>query len=164
MIAARARNGVIGHNGGLIWHIPSDLKYFKSVTTGKPVIMGRKTWEGLALRPLPGRHNIVVTGNRKYTAPGACLAHSLEDAAANAIAYAGSAGLDEIFIIGGAQIYRAALAMTERIYLSEIALDAPGDATFPALDPAGWREVSRTGHARGPTDEAAFETVVLERL
>ena len=134
MVAARARNGVIGLDNRLPWHLPEDLAHFKRVTLGKPVIMGRKTFESIG-RPLPGRTNIVVTSNPDWQADGVTVVLSL-DAALEA---AGETGADEAMLIGGAELYRQALSRTDEIFLTEIDADYPGDAHFPSLDPAVWQ-------------------------
>ncbi len=145
LIAAVARNRVIGKDNQLLWHLPEDMKHFRETTRGKPVIMGRKTWESLPekFRPLPGRLNIVVSRNPEYAAPGATLAHSLEAA----IAAAGSA--EEIFVIGGEQLYRQAMPLADLLYLTEIDSDYLGDAHFPEIDPSLWREAARQHGGNG---------------
>ncbi len=157
-VVAVARNGVIGKDGGLPWHISSDLKRFKEITMGKPVIMGRKTWESLPKRPLPGRHNIVITRDASYTAEGASIVMSAEAA----LEVAG--GADEIAVIGGAEIFALFLPMADRIYLTEADLWVVGDTLFPNLDPGAWRESSRERHPQGPKDSAAFTLRVLDRV
>ncbi len=139
LIAAIAKNRAIGNKGQLLWHLPEDMRYFRETTRGKPVIMGRKTWESLpdSFRPLPGRHNIVVSRNLAYQAPGATLAGSLDDA----IRVAGEAV--EVFVIGGAELYRQALPVASRLYLTEIAQDFTGDVFFPDVLPEEWEEISR---------------------
>jgi dihydrofolate reductase len=138
LIAAVARNGVIGQDNRLPWHLPADLKHFKALTTGHAVIMGRKTWESLPekFRPLPGRQNIVVTRNAAYRADGAVVVTSLP------AALAAAAG-DEAFVIGGAELYRAALPLAARLQLTEIDADYAGDTWFPPRDPQAWRETAR---------------------
>ena len=140
MIAALANNNVIGHHNTLPWHLPEDLKHFREITQGKTVIMGRKTWDSLPpkFRPLPGRRNIVVSRNRALRLDGAEVVGSLEAAQA----LLGSA--EEAIIIGGAELYRQALALANRLYLTRIDADFAGDAFFPALDAADWIELSRT--------------------
>ncbi len=147
LIAALARNGVIGKDNRLPWHLPADLRHFKALTSGHAVIMGRKTWESLPekFRPLPGRQNIVVTRNSAYRAEGASLAASLPAAIAAARDL-------QAFVIGGAELYAAALPLAARLELTEIDRDYEGDAFFPARDPAQWREVAREAH----TDEAGL--------
>ena len=156
LVVAVSRNGVIGRNGGLPWHVSSDLKRFKAITMGKPVIMGRRTWESLPRRPLAGRANIVVTRQEAYDAPGALVAASLKDALAQAEG-------EEICIIGGGELFREALPMADRLYLTEIDLDVPGDTYFPAIDATSWIEISREAHSRGPKDDAGFVLRVLDR-
>jgi dihydrofolate reductase len=140
LIAALARNGVIGVDNRLPWHLPEDLQRFKALTMGQAVIMGRKTWESLPpkFRPLPGRRNIVVTRDAAYVAEGATVVHSLTDAAA-------AAGEQTAFVIGGAELYRQALPLASRLELTEIDADFAGDAHFPDFDRAAWREVARSG-------------------
>ena len=160
LVVAVARNGVIGRRGHLPWHISSDLKHFKTITLGKPLIMGRKTWESLPRRPLPGRMNIVITRDREYQADGAIIAHDL----AGAIEAAAKTGIDEICVIGGGEIFQEFLPRASRIYLSEVDLAPVGDIFFPAIDPLGWREVSRESFEAGPRDEAGFTLRVLDRI
>ena len=138
LIAAVASNGVIGIANRLPWHLPADLKQFKQLTTGHTVIMGRKTWESLPekFRPLPGRRNIVVTRNGEYRAEGATVAASLPAAVA-------AAQSGEAFVIGGAELYAAALPLADRLQLTEIAAAFDGDTHFPVIDPAHWREAAR---------------------
>ena len=127
-VVAVSKNGVIGRGGGLPWHISSDLKRFKAITMGKPIIMGRKTWESLPKRPLPGRHNIVLTRQKGYLAEGATVAGSVEEA----LAGPRRERSDEIAVIGGAEIFTMFLPAVERIYLTEVDLDADGETLFPA--------------------------------
>ena len=152
LIAAVARQRVIGKDNRLLWHLPEDMKYFRETTRGRPVIMGRKTWESLPekFRLLPGRHNLVVSRNPAYPAPGATLVASL----AEAIKHAGEG---EIFVIGGEMLYRQALPLAQRLYLTEIERDFDGDAFFPDIPADAWKEVSRN---KGGED---FSFVVYER-
>ena len=138
LIAAVARNGVIGRDNRLPWHLPADLKHFKALTTGHAVIMGRKTWESLPekFRPLPGRQNIVVTRKAGYAAAGANVVTSLADAVA-------AAGGSDAVVIGGAELYVAALPLADRLQLTEIDADYEGDTWFPPRDPRQWRETAR---------------------
>ncbi|AVG16019.1 diacylglycerol kinase [Chromobacterium vaccinii] len=136
LVAAMAANRTIGVDNQLPWRLPEDLKHFKATTLGKPVIMGRKTWDSIG-RPLPGRRNIVVTRQADWRADGAEAAHSLEEA----LALAGA--VEEACLIGGADLYRQALALADRLCLTEIARDYDGDAHFPVFDPDDWREASR---------------------
>lgn len=159
-IVAAAKNGVIGRDGRLPWHLPGDLRRFRSLTVGKPVVMGRRTFESIG-RPLPGRHNIVLTRDREFRAEGVTVVHDLAGAVA-------AAGLDPraraptICIIGGAEIYRLALPITTAIELTRVDLDVAGDAVFPEPDPAAWRELWREDH---PAEGAlpAYSFIRLER-
>ena len=159
LVVARARNGVIGNAGALPWHIPEDLKRFKRMTVGKPVIMGRKTFESIG-KPLPGRQNIVLTRDPGWTVPGVSVVANL----AEAVAAAGldpRARADGIMVIGGAQIYAEALPSATRIELTEVDADPVGDTLLPAFDPARWREVARETHpADGDRPGFAFVTLV----
>ena len=159
-VVAVARNGVIGRQGQLPWRIASDLKRFKAITMGKPIIMGRKTWESLPRRPLPGRPNIVVTRDRHYLADGAAVVASIDEAVAEARRTASG----EICVIGGSEIFREMLPMTERLYLTEVDLAPEGDVYFPPLDPKEWQETARETHARRPGDDAGFVLRVLDRV
>jgi len=141
LVVAVGENGVIGKDGALPWRIPEDLKRFKMLTTGKPVIMGRKTWDSLPKKPLPGRHNIVVTRNESFRAEGATIAHSFEDA----LALAARDNSDAIMVIGGEALFAAALPLAQRIELTEVAAAPAGDAFMPPLDHRQWRETKREG-------------------
>ncbi|MFC4158905.1 dihydrofolate reductase [Chitinimonas lacunae] len=136
LIAAVARNGTVGRDNAMPWHLPADLRYFKSVTSGHPVVMGRKTFDSIG-RPLPNRHNIVITRQIDWQVEGITVVHSLEEA----LAAAGPA--DEIFIMGGGQIYAQALPLADRLYLTEIDADFEGDAFFPAWPREQFREQAR---------------------
>jgi len=162
LIAAVARNGVIGGENRLLWRLSSDLKRFKALTLGKPLVMGRKTFASIG-KPLPGRETIVVTRDAGFAAEGVGIARSVEDALRLARDRAAAMGVDEIMIGGGGEIYAQTLAMAERLYLTEVDAAPEGDARFPALDPALWREVRREPGERGPRDEAAFEFVEWRR-
>ena len=141
LIFARARNGVIGHNNTLPWHLPEDLAHFKATTLGQPVIMGRKTWDSLPVkfRPLPGRMNIVVTRQTDWHSDGAHVAHSVEEALQACPTDA------QPWVIGGAELYRLAMPLATRVVVTEIDADYEGDAFAPELD-ASWQETSRTTH------------------
>lgn len=139
VIAAVARNGIIGRDNGLPWHLPEDLKRFKALTMGHHIIMGRKTYESLG-RLLPGRTTVIVTRNPAYAVPGALVAGSLEQAVA-------MCGNDpEVFVIGGAELYRESLLLAQRLYLTEIDQDFDGDARFPDWPRANWCEIEREAH------------------
>ena len=141
LIAAVARNRAIGKDNRLLWHLPDDMRYFRETTRGKTVIMGRRTWESLPekFRPLPGRNNIVVSHNPGYVASGAQLATSLAQAAVLA-----DSKENEAFVIGGADLYRQALPIAEKLYLTEITAEFAGDVFFPSFSPSEWQEVSRS--------------------
>jgi dihydrofolate reductase len=147
LIVARARNGVIGARGTLPWRLPEDLAFFKRTTMGHPIVMGRKTWESIG-RPLPGRRSIVVTRDRHFAAPGAELAGSLDQALALV------AGSEEVFVIGGAQLYEAAMPRADRLLVTEIDRDFDGDTFLPAPTSGDWIEASRERHL--PTDTRPF--------
>ena len=140
LIAAVADNRVIGIDNRMPWHLPGDFKYFKATTFGKPIIMGRKTWDSLG-RPLPGRLNLVVSRQPGLRLEGAEVFASLEDALARAQQWAGEQGVDELMLIGGAQLYEQALeeGRVSRMYLTRVELQPEGDAWFPSFDKAGWR-------------------------
>jgi dihydrofolate reductase len=159
-VVAAARNGVIGQEGRLPWRISSDLKSFKAITAGKPVIMGRKTWESLPVKPLPGRTNIVLTRDKSYRATGATTVTTPDDA----VAAAEKTGPSEICVIGGGEIFAALMARASRIYLSEVDLCPPGDTFFTLANPGEWREVSRDVVKAGPRDDAQFTLRVLDRI
>lgn len=158
LIAAVARNGLIGRGGELPWHIPADLQFFKAATMGKPMIMGRRTFESIG-RALPGRTSIVVTRNAGFAAAGVEVADGLD----RALELAAQTGADEVMVIGGGEIYAAALPRADRLYLTEVHIDAEGDVYFPGFDRTQWRELSRDDHAAdGATP--AYSFVVLERV
>ncbi len=157
LIAAVAQNGVIGRANAIPWRIKGEQAFFKEATLGKPVVMGRHTWESLPKRPLPGRPNLVVSSNAAYAAAGATVHPTL------AAAIAACGAVPEIMVIGGARLYAAALPLADRLYLSEVQAAFDGDTYFPPFDRAGWREVSRE---RRPSPEAGapgYDIVVLDR-
>ena len=161
-VVAMGENRVIGRENAMPWHVRSDLKRFRALTWGKPMVMGRKTFESIG-KPLPGRPNIVVTRQEDYAPDGvevvATLARAMD--LANDFAYA--RGVDEIMIIGGGEIYDQSLALADRIYLTEIAIDVEGDTRFPDLDQQIWEETWRERHAAGKGDSADYEMVILDR-
>ena len=161
-VVARAQNGVIGVGNGLPWRLSSDIKRYRARTWGRPMIMGRRTWESIG-RPLPGRETVVVTRRIGYAAPGAHVASSLEESLAIARRLTGEMGVDEIIVAGGEEIYRALLDRTALIELTEVALELEGDAYFPAIDPGQWQEIARETPPRGEKDEADFAFVTLAR-
>jgi dihydrofolate reductase len=142
LIVAMADNRVIGANGGLPWKIPADLKHFKSMTIGKPVVMGRRTFDSIG-KPLPGRPNIVVSRSREAFPAGVDAAGDVDAAIAVARRRAAECGAGEIMIIGGEKLYRALLPIADRLYLTEIHEDAVGDTLFPEIDAAEWMEIAR---------------------
>ncbi|MER8389283.1 dihydrofolate reductase [Mesorhizobium sp. M0751] len=160
---AIAENGVIGREGGLPWRLSTDLKRFKADTMGKPIIMGRKTYEGIG-RPLPGRLNIVVTRDRAWRAEGVEVAHSIEDAIALATVRGRCmAGADEICVIGGGEIYAQALPLADRLHVTHVLAAVDGDAHFPPIDPALWRIVRSQEVEAGEKDSHATRYSVYER-
>ena len=161
-VVARARNGVIGAQNSLPWRLPSDLKHYRERTWGRPIIMGRRTYE-LIGRPLPGRESVIVTRQADYAAPGAHVASSLDELLTIARGLAARMGAPEIIVAGGEEIYRALLERTELIELTEVALDARGDAYFPPLTPGEWEEIARETPPRGAKDAADFAFVTLRR-
>ena len=154
LVAAIAANGIIGASGKLPWHLPEDLKHFKRLTMGHPVIMGRRTWESLG-RPLPGRENIVVTRSAGYVAPGAAVVSSLDAAIALC------AGESVAFVIGGTELFQAALPLARGLVLTEIQRDYEGDTRFPAYDRSQWRESQREAHTAA--DGTRLDFVLYER-
>jgi dihydrofolate reductase len=159
LIVAVSDNGVIGREGGLPWRLPEDLKWFKARTMGKPIIMGRKTWESFPKRPLPGRTNIIVTRQASYVAPDAVVAPSLDAA----LDLARRENPDEIMIIGGAQLYAQALGLVTRIYLTQVAITVEGDAFFPAFDRSAWRERVEGVYPSSATQPIGYSFIILER-
>jgi dihydrofolate reductase len=164
---ARARNGVIGKDGALPWRLKSDLALFKALTLGKPVIMGRKTWESLPKRPLPGRLNVVLTRDGSYAesnaAKGALVCEQFSEALQIAREQAEEDQAGEVCVIGGADLFALALPKARRIYLTEVETDAEGDVRFPPLDETDWTEVRREAHPAGEDDDHPFTFRVLER-
>ncbi|MCB1474974.1 MAG: dihydrofolate reductase [Rhodobiaceae bacterium] len=162
IVVAAGSNGVIGVDGGLPWHISSDLKRFKALTMGKPIVMGRRTWDSIG-RPLPGRDNIVVTRDVAFAFEGVHAASSLDEALALGARLAAARGVDEIAVIGGAEIYAQTLPEADTVYLTEVDAAPDGDAFFPALDPALWEVSSREQGERGPRDDHDFSYVTYRR-
>jgi dihydrofolate reductase len=145
LIVAATRNQVIGRDNDMPWHLPADLRYFKQRTLGKPIIMGRKTWESLG-RPLPGRLNIVVSRQADTVLEGAEVFTDLQAAIARGQAWAVEQGVDEVMLIGGGQLYQQALALAQRVYLTRIDLELEGDTFFPVLDELQWQQVDAQVH------------------
>src|SRR3954447_21465712 len=146
---ARARNGVIGQGGGLPWRLSGDLAFFKQTTMGKPIIMGRKTWDSLPRRPLPGRMNLVLSRDGSFEPHGAVVCERFEEAVQIAREEAEDDGADEVCVIGGEALFALAMAKARRLYLTEVQIEVEGDARFPAFDESQWREVRREEHAAG---------------
>jgi dihydrofolate reductase len=160
---ARDRKGVIGKNGALPWRLKTDLLRFKAITLSKPVIMGRKTWDSLPIKPLPGRLNIVLSRDGSFEPEQALVCESFTDALNIAREQAADDGVDEICVIGGAALFEAALPKARRLYLTEVQAEVEGDVSLPAFDETQWREVSREAHPAGPDDQYPFIFRVLER-
>ena len=162
LMVAKASNRVIGRNNKLPWYLPNDLKYFKQVTFGKPVIMGRKTWDSLG-KPLPGRTNIVITRQAGFQAEGAKVVATLDEAVTLAENVAFIEGQDEAVVMGGAEIYALALPKTDRLYLTEVHAEVDGDTWFPEYDTSEWKEIGREDFpAEGP-NPYDYSFVVYER-
>ena len=161
LVVAAAENGVIGRDNGLPWRLPGDLKQFRRLTTGKPVIMGRRTFESIG-RALPERLNIVVSRQPGYREPGILVVPTFEEAV-RAGREAAAPGMVEVMVIGGADIYRQALPLADRIYLTEVHARVDGDTHLPAVDWTEWREVSRELHPAGPGHSHDYSFVVLDR-
>jgi dihydrofolate reductase len=155
LVAAVAENGVIGRAGGLPWRLKSDLQHFRALTTGKPIVMGRRTWASLA-RPLPHRTNIVVTRDLAFTARGAVVAASLAAALEVARGDALRRNVDAVMVIGGGDIYAQAMPLATRLEITRVHARPDGEAIFPAIDAALWRETARRECPPGPGDEASF--------
>tara|TARA_R110002124_G_scaffold287216_1_gene471509 strand:- start:201088 stop:201594 length:507 start_codon:yes stop_codon:yes gene_type:complete len=163
LIAAVSSNNVIGKDNDLIWYIPEDLKYFKRTTSGKPVVMGRKTFESIVDRigkPLPGRHNIIITRQAGYDGKGAEVLTDIS----TALKAGAQAAEDEYFILGGAQIYAETINLCDRLYITEIHQDYEGDSHFPPIDKKIWQETSREDYPRQGADLPAYSFVVYTRI
>lgn len=163
LIVARAQNGVIGKDNDLPWRLSDDLIHFKRTTKGCPVIMGRKTWESLPRRPLPGRDNIVMSRDGQYAALGARVFTSIEPAIETARALAAAAGKSEIFVTGGSAVYAETLPLADRLYITEVTTTLDGDARFPAFDETEFTEVERRDVAANEKNEFDFTIRTLER-
>jgi dihydrofolate reductase len=162
IVAAVALNGVIGADNRLLWRLSSDMKRFKALTLGKPLIMGRKTFESIG-RPLPGRETIVLSRDPGFAPEGVRMAADLKRALALATDCAEAMGADAVVSAGGAKVYAETLPFADRLFITEVDLAPEGDAVFPPIDPAVWREVRRERGARGPKDETDFAFVEYER-
>lgn len=162
IIVCAARNGTIGQNGKMPWRMPSDLKHLKATTMGKPVVMGRKTYQSIG-KALPGRTNIVVTRQPGFVLPDAIVVSNLAAAIAEAEKVAAATGASEIMVLGGGEIYLAALPLADRVYLTRLAADIDGDTHFPDLPDADWTITSRAPLPRTPKDDGDAETLVYQR-
>jgi len=156
LIVAMAENRVIGCNNQLPWRVPADLRHFRTLTMGKPIIMGRKTYESIG-RPLPGRDNIVITADSLYQAEGCQVVHSIDQALETA------GGCEEAMIIGGANLYRQTFENAERLYLTLVKAEPEGDSWFPAIELQQWREIERETHKADERNEYDYDFVVLDR-
>ncbi len=164
LIVARARGGVIGANGDLPWRLSDDLKAFKKTTFGSPLLMGRKTWESLPIKPLPGRENIVLTKDWQYDAVGARVYSNFAPAMNAAKAIAAKGKFEEVFVIGGETLYRKALPLADRLYITEVDADVDGDAFFPVIAESNWREISATPFQKNKDNDFDFVIRTLDRL
>ncbi|MBP6057379.1 MAG: dihydrofolate reductase [Nitrosomonas sp.] len=160
ILVAMARNRVIGQDNKLPWHLPADLKHFKSLTMGKTIVMGRKTYESIG-RPLPGRTNIIITQQRNFEVPGATVIHSIEDALL--VCEQANATNGECFIIGGEGLYRQTIAICQRMYVTEIQRDFEGDTIFPKYDPGEWEETQREKYFADSDNNMEYHFVILDR-
>lgn len=166
LIVAKTRNNVIGRDGDMPWHLSSDLKFFKETTLGKPVLMGRVTWDSLMGslgRALPGRPNFVLTRDRNFKAKGAIVCHSLHDMIGAGYQKAGAIGASEIMIMGGAQIYANSMAYVDRMYITEVDAILDGDAHFPAIRSDQWEKVSDTAYPKAKGDDYGFNIGIFDR-
>lgn len=162
IIAAVGRNGVIGDGVGMPWRLSTDLRRFKALTLGKPVVMGRRTYETIG-KPLPGRANIVVTRRTDFAPEGVTVAGSIGEALARAKAAAAASGADEVMVIGGGEIYAAAMEQAKRLYITHVMADPAGTVHFPVIDPGEWRLVSSEDVPAGEKDSAATRYAIYER-
>ena len=162
LVVAMGRNRVIGRDGALPWRLRSDLQHFKALTVGRPVIMGRKTFQSIG-KPLPGRENVVVTRDAGFSAEGVHVASSLEGAVRIAQDLAGQSGAERISVIGGGEIYAQALPLADTLFVTEVDAAPEGDAFFPLIDPKIWRETSREEHETGAHDDHTFAFVTFEK-
>lgn len=162
LVVAMARNGIIGDKGTLPWRISDDLKWFKKTTLGKPVIMGRKTFDSIG-KPLPGRDNIVVTRSDDWSADGVIRTRSVAEALSVAKERAAGAGIDEVCVIGGGKVFAETLPVANRIYLTVVEAEVAGDVRFPPFHRSDWAETSAGGCDKGPRNDFACRFFVLDR-
>lgn len=161
LIVAASQNNVIGLDNQLPWHLPEDLQYFKAVTMGKPILMGRKTYDSIG-RPLPGRTNIVLTRDANWSAEGVVVVNDLDSATAASEKACAATGADELMIIGGEQIYRKFLPVADKLYLTKVEAVVEGDAYFPAIDSDQWQQVAEKIPEK--VGNYSYRFVVLERM
>ena len=162
LIAAVADNGIVGRNNTMPWHLPEDLKYFKRVTLGKPVVMGRKTWDSIG-RPLPGRTNIVISRQVNLVIEGARVVADLPSALELAQSIGATDDTEELMVIGGSEIYALALPLAQRLYLTEVHAEVTGDASFPDWNRGEWEETSRQRHSADDNNRFDYSFVVYDR-
>lgn len=162
IVVAVAENGTIGRHNDLPWRLPEDLKHFKRVTMGHPIVMGRNTFESIG-KPLPGRTNIVVTRNERWQADGVEVAHSLDDALMLANQWAHNMGVSSVMVIGGADLYRQVLPLAKRLYFTEVHAEVEGNVFFPELDDSQWSELERVSFKADNNNPYAYSFVTLER-
>lgn len=163
LVVARAANGVIGRDGDLPWRLKSDLALFKANTLGKPIIMGRKTWDSLPKKPLPGRMNVVLSRDGSFEPQKAVVCESFMEAVQMAREQAQDDGVDEVCVIGGRALFEMALPKAKRLYITEVEATVAGDVTFPEFDETAWTEIRREEYPAGEGDDHAFTLRVLER-
>lgn len=163
LVAAVSENGIIGRGNALPWRLKSDMAHFRALTMGKPVIMGRKTYQSIG-KPLGGRTTVVVTRDQTFAAPGVVIAPTLDDAFTAARGDALRRGADAIMLAGGAEIYAQAMPRATHLAITDVHRRVEGDARFPAIDAALWRETERSEHAAGDADEAAYAFVNYQRV
>jgi len=163
LLAAVAQNGVIGRDNTLPWRLKSDMQHFRNVTMGKPVVMGRKTYQSIG-KPLPGRTTIVVSRDAEFAAPGVVVARSLAAALDAARGDALRRGASAIIVAGGGDIYKQAMPLATQLTITEVDKSVDGDARFPAIDPQSWREISRSAHKPSADDECPFAFVAYQRV
>lgn len=163
MIVAQAQNRVIGRDNKLPWYLPGDLKYFKQATLGKPIVMGRKTFDSIG-KPLPGRLNIVITRDQSYQPDGVKVVHSLQEAIELAESQALIDGAEELMIIGGEQIYAQALPLAERLYITQVHAEVEGDAHFPVFASADWQELGREDFSAEGPNPYDYSFIVYQRI
>jgi dihydrofolate reductase len=164
LVVAMSDNGVIGRDGGLPWHLRSDLKRFKEITQFKPIIMGSTTWDSLPKKPLPGRLNIVLSRDPRMEAEGGIICTSLMEALDIAREHAADDGADEICVIGGANVYEQTLPKADRLYVSHVHADVEGDAHVPPIDPAVWQVTSEESFSKTENDDHDFTLRVYDRV